>query len=110
MSEDSEKILSESLHAMAQDIKERDAEIAQLRHELDNCLYLPTHNAIVNNLNAAWSAELDALRTEYRAATDELVRYVDRLRAAIKRHRTDMWGEDGMIRHPIDVELYRSLE
>ena len=35
MSEDSEKILSESLHAMAQDIKERDAEIERLRGELD---------------------------------------------------------------------------
>jgi hypothetical protein len=31
MSEDSEKVLSDSLHAMAQDIKARDAEIERLR-------------------------------------------------------------------------------
>jgi hypothetical protein len=38
MSEDSEKILSESLHAMAQDIKERDAEIERLRERITNAL------------------------------------------------------------------------
>jgi hypothetical protein len=36
MSEDSEKILGESLHAMAQDIKERDDEIERLREALQS--------------------------------------------------------------------------
>jgi len=36
MSEDSEKILSDSLHAMARDIKDRDAEIERLRADRDS--------------------------------------------------------------------------
>jgi hypothetical protein len=64
MSEDSEKILGESLHAMAQDIKERDAET------------LKAHLELAFEVQRLQQAEADELIEKLRA---EIERLRDRL-------------------------------
>jgi|WetSurSiteA1Bulk_404760.scaffolds.fasta_scaffold06594_6 hypothetical protein len=69
MSEDSEKILGESLHAMAQDIKERDAEIERLRgayeQQRKDCINLT--EKVIPNLRE----EIERLRADRDSWADQ---------------------------------------
>jgi chromosome segregation ATPase len=65
MSEDSEKILSESLHAMAQDIKDRDAEIERLNSMLQR---------MAGDLTAARTETVEKVRQTQEALLAEIAR------------------------------------
>ena len=47
---------------------------------------------------------------EYQGAVSYLLSEVHRLKDAIKKHKYYMWGEDGLVEHPADQELYKAIE
>jgi SMC interacting uncharacterized protein involved in chromosome segregation len=77
MSEDSEKVLSDSLHAMAQDIKARDEEIERLRDDLQRATSMPMATEAARNVALEkkvdqQKAEIERLRGLLRDARDLL--------------------------------------
>jgi|WetSurSiteA1Bulk_404760.scaffolds.fasta_scaffold06594_4 hypothetical protein len=101
MSEDSEKILSDSLHAMARDIKDRDAEIERLRADRDS--WADQADARVKDC-VEYISEIERLRKDFmdllRVAANDATAFqaeIERLRALVVRAADfcDYAGFDG---------------
>jgi len=56
-----------------------------------------------------WARRDDAFSVLVPSDVRELIGEVERLRAAIRNHRVDVWGA-GPVKHPEDAELYAAAD